>query len=389
MLVAAVVVIVLVAGGAFYALQQPPPTSTPTATPTLTPSPSSTVLPTPTASPPPTTTPTPTIDPEEQKIRDLIQAGEKAINSHSLTDIMSQYTQDIEISFSIIEKPYKGLSEVEKLYSDYFKGDPTASIKDFNVTDIIISGENAEAKVFGIQFGKWGDIAFTYKYAHFYFAKVGGEWKVKRISNVYYSEISAPKLTNTVTIDGKWTTPEEWKDAVEMPMEAVQYGNSPNNGTAFLRVKHDESNLYVLIDYVSDTTPRSPPTGSWWENAVVYFDPGRKGGWTPQEGDYCYEIAVEPAQQWKGRVQAVGGKWDWYKGDNSEQIQKLMGFSSNTTNDPYTTKHSIYEFKMPLPDQKELGFYVGASDQGGKSYMTWPGKVGDGTPQAWGVLKLK
>ncbi|MBS7622748.1 hypothetical protein KEJ39_03625 [Candidatus Bathyarchaeota archaeon] len=45
-------------------------------------------------------------------------------------------------------------------------------------------------------------------------------------------------------------------------------------------------------------------------------------------------------------------------------------------------KHCIYEFKIPLPDKREAGFFVGAADHGGKLYMTWPGK-------AWGTPKLK
>jgi hypothetical protein len=174
-------------------------------------------------------------------------------------------------------------------------------------------------------------------------------------------------------------------------MEQSFGGTHINNGTAYLRVKHDGSNLYVLVDYVSDTTPSSPPIGYWWEGVTVYFDPERNGGWKPQSDDYLYNIGAQTGEQYKAKVEASGGKWNWpAQTDKSEIIQKSIVFSSDATNDQYTTaKHTIYEFKIPLPGKTEVGFFVGAADHGAKSYMSWPGKTWDLVPQAWGVLKLK
>ena len=219
--------------------------------------------------------------------------------------------------------------------------------------------------------------------------KEDDSWKITAVTSSIHAEIVIPRLSNIVHIDGKWTTSDEWSDALEVPMEYNGYDPCPNNGTTYIRIKHDGSYLYVLVDYISDSTPRSPPRGNWWEGVEVYFDPEQNGGWTPQPDDYLYNFCVEPAQQWKAKVKTTDGKWDWAHQYTSEEIQKLMAFSSDATNDPYTTnKHVIYELKIPLPDKKEFGLFIDATDHGAKSFMTWPGKVWNEIPQAWGILKL-
>lgn len=386
-LVASVIVVILVAGAGFYFMQQPSK-PTPTPTPTMTPTPTAT----PTSSPTPTTTPTqtPTVSPEEQAVRKVAQAYFDNINSHALADYLALFTKDAEFGWTYSETPSKGIAAIEKLHKDWFTEDPNAGLKLLNISEVTVARDTAEVKAFCTLIGKYRDIAFTYRQDNLYMVKEGDAWKINKMMAVYYSEILAPSSTNAVTIDGKWTTPDEWNDAVEVPMEYSPWGDHNANGTTYLKVKHDGSYLYVLVDYVSDTTPYSPGIGYWWEGVSVCFDPERNGGWKPQSDDYLYNIGVATGQQYKAKVEVSGGKWNWpSQTDTSEIIQKSIVFSSDTTNDPYTTaKHSIYEFKIPLPDKKEVGFFVSAADHGAMSYMTWPGKTWDGNPQAWGVLKL-
>lgn len=54
-----------------------------------------------------------------------------------------------------------------------------------------------------------------------------------------------PSITNPVGLDGRWSTRAEWADASEAKI--VHDGQ-----TAYLRAKHDERFVYVMIDYVSD-----------------------------------------------------------------------------------------------------------------------------------------
>ena len=63
--------------------------------------------------------------------------------------------------------------------------------------------------------------------------------------------LAVPRLMNLVTIDGKWTTPDEWSDTQRVSMLVAEGPES----TGFLRVKNDDQYLYMLLDLVSDTTP--------------------------------------------------------------------------------------------------------------------------------------
>ena len=58
------------------------------------------------------------------------------------------------------------------------------------------------------------------------------------------------RLANAVTIDGRWTTSEEWSDTSRVSMYLVQ----GSQGTAYVRFKHDADFLYILVDPISDTT---------------------------------------------------------------------------------------------------------------------------------------
>ena len=63
--------------------------------------------------------------------------------------------------------------------------------------------------------------------------------------------LAVPRLVNPVTMDGKWTTLDEWSDAQRLSMHVAEGPES----TGFLRIKNDDQYLYLLVDFVSDTTP--------------------------------------------------------------------------------------------------------------------------------------
>lgn len=373
---AIIVALVVISGTSFYVLQPqvPPPSPTPTITP----------------SPIPTPTPTPTVSPEEEAVRKVVRAYFDAINRHSPQDVASLFTTNGTYTHFSSNKPSMiGRDEIERGYAQFFQDDPIVNIKILNITVVNISKDTTKVQCERTRLGKWRDIAppsYTYT---FDMIKKDDSWKITSVTSSIHAEIVAPRLTNIVVLDGKWTTPGEWTDAWESPMEYNGYGIRPNNGTAYIRVKHDVSYLYVLIDYVSDTTPRSSPLSGYWEGATVYFDPERNGGWEPQSNDYCYGLYTYPSGEYHAKYIVKGGKWDWQHGDTSKGIRDSMAFSSNATNNLYSTRpHAIYELKIPLPGKSEVDFFLGASDNDEKSYMTWPGKVGDLIPQAWGVLKL-
>ena len=62
--------------------------------------------------------------------------------------------------------------------------------------------------------------------------------------------VQVTRLANAVTIDGRWTTSDEWSDTYRVSMYLVQ----GSQGTAYVRFKHDADSLYILVDFISDTT---------------------------------------------------------------------------------------------------------------------------------------
>lgn len=82
-----------------------------------------------------------------------------------------------------------------------------------------------------------GDLRPNY-FSRIQFLKAPRLWQYNALSSL-----------NTVHIDGIWTTPDEWADAVEEPLVCIQ-----GDGRGFLKAKFDSSMLYLLGDFLSDTT---------------------------------------------------------------------------------------------------------------------------------------
>jgi len=378
-LVASVIVVILVAGAGFYFIQQPSVTVSP---------------PKPTTPSAPTTSPTPKppplIQPEEE-VKKVVQAYFDAINAHSWDKLVSLFTKDVTISVSYWGQAPMGITDVKSYYEEMYTLDPTFGMKLLNITEVNVSTDNAQAKGTYLITGKRNDITFEGNYDQLSMIKQANEWKINKITVAHYSpDIVCPKLTQPVTLDGKWTTPDEWSDATVVPMEhnpEATLQQCPNNGTAYLLTKRDIHYLYIMVDYLSDTTPGSPPMpNTWWEGAYVYFDPKKNGGTQPQTDDYCYELAVSGDQEWQAKVLVKNNAYDWKA---SIEMPGTSATSSDAINDPHSkNKHVIYEFKIPLPKETEIGFFVGAMDSGAKSYMTWPGKVSDYSLNGWGILWL-
>jgi hypothetical protein len=139
--------------------------------------------------------------------------------------------------------------------------------------------------------------------------------------------------TNEVIIDGKWTKSDEWNDGIE---ETLYFGNG--SGKAYLRLKHDIENLYVLIDFLSYNEIKIG------DGCLVVVDTKHDGGSSVQSDDLATVIRwnapteIYTAIQW-------GGWWtEW----ESLPIDFEVSSSTDAEQDPYsTTPHLIFEFKIP------------------------------------------
>lgn len=161
-------------------------------------------------------------------------------------------------------------------------------------------------------------------------------------------KIDSFKLTNEITIDGKWTNVNEWNDTLE---ESLIF--SEGAGKAYLRVKHDINNLYILVDFV---TYNDTKTG---DGCIIVLDTRHDGGSSVQQDDLAVLIRwntsseIYPAIQWGGWLN------DWeFLPSNFETKSSI-----ESENNPYSIiPHLIFEFKIPKSSfnlsSTTLGFLV-------------------------------
>jgi hypothetical protein len=144
--------------------------------------------------------------------------------------------------------------------------------------------------------------------------------------------VQVTRLVNPVTIDGKWTTPDEWSDTNRVSMYVVQGPAS----TGYVRLKHDADFLYLLADFVSDTTPASAQTGqtgSHYDHFEVGIDQNVNDSNTK-----CCDVAVD-LEWWNGKSAPDPVQPPWVQG----------AMSYNGTNDPDSSNsHAIYEIAIPM-----------------------------------------
>lgn len=185
--------------------------------------------------------------------------------------------------------------------------------------------------------------------------------------------INVPYSTNVPTIDGAWTTPTEWQGASENMI------NNGYNWTAYLRIEHNGTYLFILIDFTSDQTNSSS------DNAWIYFDTKDDGGTHPQTDDYEFDTtgfrqvngSAAPPQYWVNMTPPAGA---------------VMAKGFSYLNDPYdnTTDHEIYEFRIPcsfLGGGHVYGFYAAVMDSSTHTILHWPVASSDpSNPSLWGDI---
>jgi len=244
-------------------------------------------------------------------------------------------------------------------------------------------------------------------------------------------EIIVPKSTNAVLLDGIWSYKNEWTDSSEIKL-------TQNGLTAYLRIKHDSSFFYVLIDFVSDKTL---VTGNW---GVVCFDTKGDSAKVLDRDDYCFYKTIRGAgikageQFVSGIMQRNGTKWsaveqgifipefgarmafsqisDPYdsNGNISTPLNHLStSYRFEQLSDRYVSKehHVSYEFKIPIRSEgfikwhleEKMKFYVYVNDGWYNKFVEWPANAGGkrftidsptlkevlASPDSWGNMYLK
>jgi len=196
-------------------------------------------------------------------------------------------------------------------------------------------------------------------------------------------------LSTTPNIDGLWSA-NEWDDATE-------YNITGSGGTSYVRVKHDGTYLYILIDSVWDTTNSSLYP---YENTWIAFDTIHNHGSAPQNDDYLFITS--------GMIAYAGDGTKWipmvvpsgFEAQSSSSDEWGPGVQPSPKN---SEPHRIDEFKIPLthvgPLGAIVGFYSMVVDDSTYNYVEWPTSAGGNpsgwpptdpcpTPNAWGHLNL-
>jgi len=186
------------------------------------------------------------------------------------------------------------------------------------------------------------------------------------------AQVTIPVLTKPLTLDGKWTSSDEWSDAVEI--------TTPGG---FFRLKQNQTYLYVLFDYVNCKTLVN------YDVAWVYVDTRLNGGASPQPDDYAFSFQwSSPTQSTLVTQAGTGSGWA------SASVPKFAAASStDSTNDPYSSSpHVIYEFQIPLSIIPQGRTYVAirlAMQDGSRgTWMVYPKNSFRSSPSQWGTMQL-
>jgi hypothetical protein len=183
--------------------------------------------------------------------------------------------------------------------------------------------------------------------------------------------VQVTRLANPVAIDGKWTTADEWSDTNRVSMNVVQGPAS----TGHVRLKHDSDFLYLLADFVSDTTSAIEQTGTSG-SAYDHFAMGIDED-VNDTNTKCCDMMVDLA--WYNKKPApdpVQPPW----------VQGSMSY--NATYDPDSSKpHAIYEIAVPMAVfEKNSAVRISVWDYSRGVNMHWPSYKGSWSMSYFGDI---
>ncbi len=177
----------------------------------------------------------------------------------------------------------------------------------------------------------------------------------------------------TPTIDGMWTTQDEWTDA-----EIFQMGPNAVWATKCTTVMGFKV-LYFLIEVFSDNTNDG---GDYWD---VCFDGTHDGGTAPNEGDYRLQpLSHTTSRVWRG----TGTGW---AGISSGGYEGTVWANSLATSPLNATTHWIFELSVDMgtwliPGAPPYGFRIGYWDAATTTLVQWPPEASPDIPDQWGTL---
>jgi len=195
---------------------------------------------------------------------------------------------------------------------------------------------------------------------------------IAKAGNTTYS-MTEYQCVALATIDGKWTTADEWDDGPVMVMS--------DNASFTYNIDMTPLTIQWLVEIFSDNTTDA---GDYWQ---ICFDPDNSGGTAPQAGDFMIKIVGHTnLELYVGN----GTGWDLTSETGAGEITWADSISDSTWN---STAHWILEFSdidktsgfIQTP-QPANGMRVAVYDANSSTLASWAPDSNADVPDEWGVI---
>jgi len=178
------------------------------------------------------------------------------------------------------------------------------------------------------------------------------------------------------TVDGKWTTSDEWTDAPHTFMTGNATGKFGYNIQDFTNL-----GLEWVVEILTDNTNN---TGDYWQ---ICFDDANSGGAAPSAGDYMIEIDGHTTLK---VYQGTGSGWT----EVAPAAGELTWANTIGTSMWSSTPHWILEIvdssktagTVQVPNAPPTGMRIAAFDAATNTICAWAPNSSANVPDQWGLI---
>ena len=198
---------------------------------------------------------------------------------------------------------------------------------------------------------------------------------IAKAGNPDYSILEYISVT-IATVDGSWTTTDEWTDTPHPQMTGNATGMFGYNIQSFT-----DYGLEWIVEIFTDNTN---DTGDYWQ---ICFDDSNTGGAAPDTGDFKIEIVGHTTLK---VYQGTGSGWTEVTPDAGE-ITWANTISASPWN---STPHWILEIVesnkiagvVQIPNAPPTGMRIAAYDANTSTLAAWPPDSSADVPDTWGLI---
>ncbi len=196
-----------------------------------------------------------------------------------------------------------------------------------------------------------------------------------KAGNPDYSITEYPSI-NTATVDGKWTTADEWTDTPATNMTGNATGRFGYNIQDFTNL-----GLEWIVEIFTDNTNDA---GDYWE---ICFDDQNTGGTAPDSGDFMIRIVGHTTLE---VYQGTGTGWNRVTPAAGE-----LTWNNTISTSPWNgTAHWILEIvdssktsgTVQIPNPPPTGMRIAAYDASTRTLAVWAPNSRANVPNEWGLV---